>query len=193
MPESSPTDDAQLIARITSRDQSALSDMYQQYGGLVYSLASRVLGNSTLAEEVTQDTFLKVWNQAYTWDADKGKLVSWLLTITRYTAIDLLRREKRRPTDSSVSLDDILEVAGKRSLIDDPLWQDGRLLRSLIKQLPPEQIQVIELGFYEGMSHSEMAAQLKLPLGTVKTRVRLGLQKLKDMWIESVGMEDGSD
>lgn len=191
MPDTPSADDAQLIRRIIARDQNALSELYQRYGGLVYSLATRVIGSRALAEEVTQDTFLKVWNQARTWDPDRGKLSSWLLTITRYTAIDLLRKEQRRPTDASVSLDDIMHVLGAKGLMDDPQWHDGRLLRSLMTRLPSEQIQVIELAFFQGMSHSEMAEHLHLPLGTVKTRVRLGLQKLKDLWIEASGEVNG--
>lgn len=178
-------DEAALIRLISLHDQNALSELYGRYGRAVYSLAYRVVQNNTLAEEVTQDTFLKVWNQPESWDPVRGKLISWLLTIARYTAIDRLRREQRRPMGAP--LDDILELVGKREFIDDPAWQDGRLLRTLIDRLPPDQIEVIELGFYQGMTHNDMAEHLKLPLGTVKTRVRLGLQKLKTMWIEATG------
>ncbi len=183
-------DELQLIKRITAKDQRALAELYDLYGSLVYSLAFRVVRNAALAEEVTQDTFLKVWSQAITWDADKGKLSSWLLTITRYTAIDLLRKEQRRPMDSAVGLDSIIDFMGQRGLTDDPRWHDSQLLRALLRQLPPDQVQVIELAFFQGLSHSEMAEQLKLPLGTVKTRVRLGLQKLRDLWLEAVRESD---
>jgi RNA polymerase sigma-70 factor (ECF subfamily) len=178
--------DTELIRRVNQRDQNALSELYRRYGALVYSLALRVLQNSTMAEEATQDTFLKVWYQSATWDADKGKLVSWLLTITRYTAIDRLRRERRRPNESSVAIDDTFEIADENAVVDDPLVQDGRALRALMNRLPAEQVQVIELAFFQGMSHSEIAEHLRLPLGTVKTRVRLGLQKLKDLWTETM-------
>ncbi len=177
-----PFDDADVLRRLIERDQAALSQLYQQYSGLVYSIALRVVRNATLAEEVTQDTFLKVWNQPTSWDASRGKFVSWLLTITRYTAIDRLRMEKRRPNQDAVELDDLR--MGEYGLTDDPIWQDGRLLRSLLERLPPDQVQVIELAFFEGMSHSELAEYLHLPLGTVKTRVRLGLQKLRSLWTE---------
>jgi RNA polymerase sigma-70 factor (ECF subfamily) len=178
-------DETNLVKRLIQQDQSALSELYQQFGGLVYSIAMRVVQNPVLAEEVTQDAFLKVWHQPSSWDPNRGKFVSWLLTITRYTAIDLLRKEQRRPVQDAVELDDLR--IGSRSLIDDPIWQDGRVLRSLLERLPQEQVQVIELAFFEGMSHSEMADYLNLPLGTVKTRVRLGLQKLKALWLESMG------
>src|SRR3982751_1885749 len=90
-------DETDLVSRLIARDQSALSELYQQFGGLVYSIALRVVQNSNMAEEVAQDTFLKVWHQPTSWDPDRGKFVSWLLTITRYTAIDRLRKEQRRP------------------------------------------------------------------------------------------------
>jgi RNA polymerase sigma-70 factor (ECF subfamily) len=177
-------DEADLVRRLINHDQIALSELYQQFGGLVYSIALRVVQNSSMAEEVAQDTFLKVWHQPTSWDPDRGKFVSWLLTITRYTAIDRLRKEQRRPLQDAVELDDLR--IGKRGLMDDPAWQDGKELRSLIERLPQEQVQVIELAFFEGMSHSEMAEHLQIPLGTVKTRVRLGLQKLKSMWTEAM-------
>lgn len=175
---------ADMAKRLIERDQSALSELYQQFGGLVYSIALRVVQNSTLAEEVTQDTFLKVWNQPASWDPERGRFASWLLTITRYTAIDRLRKEQRRPLQNAVELDELR--VGKRGLMDDENWLDGRVLRTLIDRLPPEQVQVIELAFYEGLSHSEMAEYLNLPLGTVKTRVRLGLQKLKMLWTDTM-------
>src|SRR3982751_3860947 len=95
-------DETELLRRLIARDQSALSELYQQFGGLVYSIALRVVQNSSIAEEVAQDTFLKVWNQPTSWDPSRGKFVSWLLTITRYTAIDRLRLERRRPMQNAV-------------------------------------------------------------------------------------------
>lgn len=179
-----PFDEADLARRLVEQDQRALSELYQRFGGLVYSVALRVVQNSTLAEEVTQDTFLKVWHQPESWDPARGKFTSWLLTIARYTAIDRLRKEQRRPLQNALELDEVR--VGKRGLMDDETWLDGRILRSLMDRLPPEQVQVIELAFFQGMSHSEMAEHLGLPLGTIKTRVRLGLQKLKAMWVEAV-------
>ncbi len=166
-------DETEIIRRLIARDQSALSELYQQFGGLVYGVALRVVESSTLAEEVTQDTFLKVWHQPESWDPNRGKFASWLLTITRYTAIDRLRMEKRRPLRNAVELDDL--PLGTRSLVDDPAWQDGKLLRALLERLPPEQIEVIELAYFQGMSHSEMAEHLQVPLGTVKNSRAAGL------------------
>jgi RNA polymerase sigma-70 factor, ECF subfamily len=177
LPSASDTD---LMTRIGQRDQGALSDLYERYGRIVYSLAWRVLQQRELAEEVTQDTFLTVWNQPESWSPDGGRLSSWLLTVTRYKAIDRVRREQRRPDMQARQLNDVQSDGSSNPA--DPRLEDGRQIRALLSQLPPEQAQVIELAFFQGMTHSAMAQYLDLPLGTVKTRVRQGLQKLKKMW-----------
>ena len=191
MIDSVPAADIHLMHRIRMQDKLALTDLYDRYGRLVYGLSVRVLNDDgRLAQEVTQDTFLKVWNQADQWDPEKGKLTTWLLTIARRTAIDLLRREQRRPEISPGEFDDVLGVVGQRAVMDDPTWQDGRLLRTLLAQLPDEQRQAIELAFFYEMSHTEVAERLNLPLGTVKTRIRLGLQKLKTLWTTETHSHD---
>lgn len=169
-------DDLSLMRRIVQRDQQALTLLYERYANAIYSLALRIMGGAQAAEDVAQDTFLKVWNQAAQWDSRKGQLSSWLFTITRYTAIDHLRKERRRPAQVELNIE--IQASG------DPLLGDADLLRGLLRRLPAEQAQVIELGFFGGMTHSEMSQALRLPLGTVKTRVRLGLQKLREMWLE---------
>jgi RNA polymerase sigma-70 factor (ECF subfamily) len=175
-------EDASLMRRLVAQDQTALSELYERYGRLVYSFSLRVLQNSTLAEEATQDTFLKVWNQPQSWNPELGKLVSWLLTITRYTAIDRLRREKRVAPATTFSLDDRVFDMGERTEDTEPDWMDGELLRSLMQRLPPEQRELLELAYFQGMTHTELAEALQLPLGTVKTRLRIGLQRLKGFW-----------
>jgi RNA polymerase sigma-70 factor, ECF subfamily len=173
-------DDIDLMRRIRERDQQALNDVYNQYGGAVYSLALRVLGERTRAEEITQDVFLRVWNAPEKWDSAKGKLLSWLLTVTRYAAIDALRAALRKLDSQTSSIDDEIAPMGLPNISD---WQEGQLLRRLLSQLPPDQAQVIDLAFYGGMTHQDLSDTLKLPLGTVKTRLRLGLQKLREMWL----------
>ncbi len=111
-----------------------------------------------------------------------GQLSSWLLTITRNAAIDRLRKEQRRPLKDATSLDNVSHLLEGGEPFDNELWHDGQLLRSLMEQLPAEQRQVIELAFFYGLTHSQMAQQLDLPLGTVKTRVRLALSKLRALW-----------
>jgi RNA polymerase sigma-70 factor (ECF subfamily) len=167
------------MRRIVQRDQQALRELYQEYGRPVYSLTYRILQNVVWAEEVTQDTFLKAWDQAARWDSSRGKLKNWLLTIAHFTAIDRLRKERRQPTLHDDEINE--ELAGHSSG-----WQEGSALHMLVEQLPPEQAHLIELAFFEGLSHSQIAERLSLPLGTVKTRLRTGLMHLRNQWIEAV-------
>ena len=177
--------DAALMLRITNQDQAALMDLYQRFGGQVYGLVLRVLRDTQLAEEATQDTFLKVWHKAEQWDSSRGQLSSWLLTIARYAAIDRLRREQRHSSTSVPFLDSLAENASAPERVGDRRWLDGQLLRQFMATLPEEQALVIELAFFQGMTHSELAEHLQWPLGTVKTRLRSGLQKLRGLWIDS--------
>lgn len=178
-----PTDES-LLRRVAAGEQDALSALYARYGKPVYSLCLRTLGDPALAEEAAQDTFMKVWRNPAAWDPARGRFASWLLTVARYTAIDRLRAEQRHAAPSGEPLDE-LQIPDDTTRPDDPLLRDGRLLRQLIAQLPLEQAQVVTLGFFRGYTHSELAAHLNLPLGTVKTRVRLGLQKLRALWSEA--------
>lgn len=178
------------MEKIGQGDQSALMQLYARYGNAVYGLALRILHDTGLAEEVTQDTFLKVWKQSERWDADKGKLSSWLLTVARHTAIDRYRQLQRR-LPPGIPLEDAETALGQTAVVDTQQWADGQLLARLLTQLPSEQAQLIQLAFFQGMSHSELAESLELPLGTVKTRLRLGLQKLKGLWQEATADSTG--
>lgn len=175
--------DDELMVRIIRRDEAALSELYRRYGNAVYSLAFRVTQGAEWAEEITQDTFFKVWHQSERWDSQKGTLIVWLLTITRHTAIDYIRREQRKPQISGIALEDMAEQLGRPSMVEDSAWQDRNMMIKLMTEIPREQAEAIRLAFYQGMSHSAIAETLNLPLGTVKTRMRLGLQKLKSLWL----------
>jgi RNA polymerase sigma-70 factor (ECF subfamily) len=145
-----------------------------------------VLQNSTLAEEATQDTFVKIWRQHTQWDASKGNLKNWLLAIAHHTAIDRLRQERRQPSLHPEALE---EFEGKSALFPakphEAGWQDGVVLRTLLAQLTKDHAELIELAFFEGLTHADIAARLRLPLGTVKTRIRTGLQQLRNLWLQS--------
>lgn len=177
--------DVALMLRIVNQDQAALMELYERFGGQVYGLTLRVLQDPQLAEEATQDTFLKVWHKSEQWDISRGQLSSWLLTIARYAAIDRLRREQRHSSSTGPYLDSLADHASTPAAFGDRRWIDGQLLRQYITTLPQEQALVIELAFFHGMTHSELAEHLQWPLGTVKTRLRSGLQKLRSLWIES--------
>lgn len=175
-------DDIKIMQLIATRDQQALHSLYQRYGTAVYSLAYRVLQNVTLAEEVTQDTFLKIWEHKAEWDPEKGKLKSWLLSITHFTAVDRVRQERRQPSLHPASIEDMEDEV---HMGGEGYWQDGTVLRMLMSQLSQEQIRLLEMAFFQGMSHSEIANVTQLPLGTVKTRLRGGLQRLRQLWLET--------
>lgn len=184
MVDYSSLNDADVLQLISQQEQSALTHLYERYGGPVYSLTLQVLNQPYLAEEATQDTFMKVWHNPHQWDAKKGRFISWLLTVARYTAIDRLRKEQRQPTNTANSIED-MPLPSKTGIPEEQLFRDGQLLRDLIKQLPEDQATVVRMGFFLAMSHSELSQQLDVPLGTVKTRVRLGLKKLRGLWLEA--------
>jgi len=177
------------MQRIAQRDQQALETLYQRYANLVYNMAYQVLQNRSAAEEVTQDIFFQVWRWPEKWNPDRGRFTSWLLTITRHTAIDRLRRENRRPTLMQHSLDDITHLLPATPSHDNHGHDNGRLLRSLLAGLPADQRQVILLAFYRGLTHTEIADQLGVPVGTVKSRLRLGLTKLRRAWKKALERE----
>lgn len=168
------------------RDQQALMLLYNAYGTAVYSIVYRVLQESTAAEEVTQDTFMKVWTQAERWDPSRGKLKSWLLAIAHYSAIDRLRREQRQPSLTDDSIEDSEATMGSaETAIGGSTLQDSALMRHMLDLLPPEQASLIRLAFFQGLSHSDIADVTQIPLGTIKTRLRVGMQRLRALWLES--------
>lgn len=182
MPQSKLDEEASLLQSISRGDRDAFLGIYDRFAGRVYGLSLRILGESMLAEEVTQDVFVKLWQHAGAYSAEKGSVPAWLLSIARRTAIDRLRYENRRPElaapdDPQETLD---AVPHERQQQEDR-W---RKLRLSFRVLPPEQKMVIELAFYYQMSHSQIAEFLELPLGTIKTRLRLGMEKLRKEWDE---------
>lgn len=180
-----PPQEIELIQRIVDREQIALAELYDLVGPMVYAMAMRVVNNPVLAEEVTQDTFMKVWRQAERWNPERGKLITWILTIARYTAIDRLQREQRHVPSQTVSLEEMMPFVGRPSVVDQNRWYDKQVLQSLIVQLPREQLECIELAFFKGMSHQEIADYLHQPLGTIKSRIRQGLLTLRRLWQRS--------
>ena len=186
-PATVTTTDLVLLERVQRGDQDALMQLYQGYGNLVYSLSLRVLQNSVLAEEVTQDIFLKVWQHPGRWNPQLGQFSSWLLAITRNASIDRRRKEQRQPLEMESRSEDEREPSVNNKFSDDPLWYDGQILARLLAQLPNEQRKLVELAFYQGYTHSELAELLHVPLGTIKTRLRMGLQKLREAWLLETG------
>lgn len=173
----------ELLQRIQQGDEEALLTLHRRYAGLVYSVTYRVLNEQMAAEEATQDTFLRLWHRAETFDPARGAFVPWLVTIARHQALDALRRQQRDPLRDPVSLDDNPETWENILAADQAQSIAHHLLRDAAAALPDEQRQPIEMAYFWGMTHSQIAARLELPLGTVKTRIRLGMEKLRAAWL----------
>lgn len=174
-----------LLNQIQDNDESALSELYDQYVNAVFSVAYRVLGNEQDAEEVTQDVFMRIWKKAALYDEQKGKFISWLLTMTRRIAIDHLRRKQRASqVENPVSLDE-QEFLYETTLVYDDTSELQRTLISVLQELPGEYRDAIQLAYFKGMTHAEIATYLKRPLGTVKSHIRQGMEKLRLIWHSS--------
>ncbi len=174
--------DEELIVLVARQESWALAELYDRHARLVFSLALHMLHNRVESEEIVQEVFTKVWRGAHDFSPERGRFSSWLIGITRHQCIDELRRCRRAPATESVDETPSLELAGD----DDPVQEAeqsldrARVLRAL-GQIPEEQRRMIELAFLEGLTHEEIAAHCSIPLGTVKTRIRLGMEKLRDL------------
>ncbi|RME83203.1 MAG: sigma-70 family RNA polymerase sigma factor [Caldilineae bacterium] len=176
-------DDATLMQLIARREAGALSELYDRYGRLVYTVAYNAVADSEGAEEITQEVFIQAWQNAHTYRSDRSKVATWLTSITRYRSIDFLRRRKVRHHGRHVPWDTLGDAVhaqdGVGETVEQRLQQDR--VRRALGTLPPEQQQVLALAYFQGYSQREIAELLDLPLGTVKTRVRLAMQKLRQM------------
>lgn len=177
--------DDELMDRLCGRDLGAFETLYDRYGDLVFSVALRVVGDPHIAEDVTQDVFLRVWRRPEQFDAARGKFATWLLSVTRNRAIDERRSHGRRlrheALPSPAEEEDTLPNADER---DDPalatvLADERGAVRAALAVLPPEQKLAIELAYFGGYTQQEIANRLGQPLGTIKTRIRLGMQKMR--------------
>ena len=184
---------AELLNRINGGDEEALLALHAQYINLVYSVAYRVLNDEMAAEEVAQDTFMRLWEKAAHYDPAKGEFVTWLLTITRRMAIDALRKRQRRepPGPGMIFIDENPELW--ENLLSSGSSELRRSLVGVMRELPPEQQDVISLAYFYGMSHSDIATYRQLPLGTVKTRIRQGMHKLRAIWLAESPMHPKTD
>ena len=174
--------DEELMALVLRRQEAALGALYDRYIRLVYAVALRITGDRETAEEVVQDVFQNVWQAAGSFQPGVGTFAAWLLGIARHRAIDATRSKRERARAREQTLDD-LRPAGEESSLEREVGQ--RLLRDTVRAalegLPANQRQAIELAYYGGLTRVEIAERLNEPLGTVKTRLRLGLLKLRDL------------
>ena len=177
-------DDESLLRLIVRSQSEALSELYDRYSSLVFGLARNAVDDQALAEEITQDVFMRIWNKAGTYQAEQGKVVSWIAGIARNRAIDVFRHQRTRAEGNSVSWEAIpffdppdsqnveqeLESKHKQQRVQQALFQ-----------LPEEQRQALALAYFKGFTHEQAAEALGQPLGTVKTRIRLGMHKLRQI------------
>jgi RNA polymerase sigma-70 factor (ECF subfamily) len=174
-------DDLVLVQGVARGEQQAFLALYDRHAPRVQALALHIMGDPMLAEEVTQDTFMKLWGRARLYLAERGSFVVWLLTIARRTALDRLRMENRRPLLSD-SKDPEELWPSMRDESQDPEEARWRSLYFAVHSLPHDQQTVVELAYYQGLSQSEIAEVLGWPLGTVKTRLRAAMQALRKQW-----------
>jgi RNA polymerase sigma-70 factor (ECF subfamily) len=173
-------DDQAALERMARGDQAGLAEVYDRHGRLVYSLALRIVRDRGDAEDITQDVFVQAWRQASRFDTSRGTVAAWLLTMARTRAIDLIRRRRVRPQPGA---DDAAVETKDASPAQDVQFEWGQraeAIQEAMGALPLLQRLAIELAFFEGLTQAEIAEQLEVPLGTVKTRIRQGLLKLRD-------------
>ena len=172
-------DDTALMARVAEGDTRAFEAVYDRYRAPAFGLAVRLTGRSGNAEEVTQDAFLNLWRKAGQYDPSRGTLAAWLLTFVRHRAIDSLRSSARH--GASVELETAADRLEAPECTEDRVVarDDWRNARKLVSELPGDQREVIELAYFAGLTQGEIAARVGIPLGTVKGRSRLALDKLR--------------
>jgi RNA polymerase sigma-70 factor, ECF subfamily len=179
--------DAQLLALIGRGENWALSEIHARYARLVFSIALKSLNDPASAEEIVQQVFTEVWRQAQRYQLERGKFSAWVSTITRHQCIDELRRRRVRPMTEPGYWESLDRLAGNDDLAQhvQDTFEQARI-RAALKQIPRQEQTVIELAFWGGMTQREIALYCHSPLGTVKTRLRLGMRRLKSILQESV-------
>jgi RNA polymerase sigma-70 factor (ECF subfamily) len=171
--------DGELLVRLQRRDPQALAELYDRYGPLVFRLILRMVRDNGIAEDLVQETFLRVWNRIGGFDSDRGAVGPWLLAVARNRAIDYLRSRGRR-TESTVELNETEHPELFAGLSGDVLNFDlVRQVRRALDQLDAQQRQAIELAYFEGMSQTEIAERMGQPLGTIKTWTRRAIQQMR--------------
>jgi len=176
--------DEELLRRIVRKDAEAVRALYRRHGRMVFGVARAVLGTDAEAEEVTQDVFLRAWDKAESYQPEKAKVVTWLARIARNRAIDVLRQgaaREGRVADTGAGLEQMVDAAAQDpGLSTEQAWRRAAV-RAAMERLAPEQRRALSLAFLQGLTHREIAELLEEPLGTVKTRIRDALHRMRDI------------
>jgi RNA polymerase sigma-70 factor (ECF subfamily) len=183
----SKLDDEVLIRLIVADNADSLSELYDRYNRLVFSLALNMVGDPGTAEEITLDVFTQTWEKAATYQPEKAKVSTWLTAITRNRSIDILRRRGSRPERINV---DLFQIPSDQMPMDDELEENlqaeflRKRVREAVAQLPDDQKEALQLAYFKGYTHRQIADVLDQPLGTVKTRIRLAMGKLRKILVD---------
>jgi RNA polymerase sigma factor (sigma-70 family) len=179
--------DEELVSLVAGSDDQALAELYDRFGRVAYGLALRILRDEALAQDAVQDAFLGVWRSADRYLPDRAKASTWILTLVHRRAIDLVRREDRRrgaPLDDAPEPIALSTVEGEATL-----GFQRRVVQEALKRLPPDQREALELAYYGGLTQSQLAERLGQPLGTIKSRMFMGLARLRDL-LAQAGLEE---
>ena len=177
---SGDVDDTPLLQALQRGEQDAVALLYDRYAGIAYGLALRITGNATTAEDVVQEAFVSLWKQAPRFDPERGQVRSWLLTMVHHKAVDAVRRQTARPERAlPEGAEEFMEASGRPDELAE-MMLDAEAVREAVRQVPDDQRRVIEMAYFRGMTHVEIAQETGVPLGTVKSRLRIGLEKMRE-------------
>ena len=179
--------DEALLELVALSDDRALAELYDRYSGVAYGLALRILRDEALAQDAVQEAFLAVWRTAVRFLAERAKASTWILTLVHRRAVDLVRRQERRRGEPLESVPE--PVASEQVEEQATIRFQRQVVQEALRRLPPEQREALELGYYAGLTQSELAERLGQPLGTIKSRMFTGLTRLKDL-LAQAGLEE---
>jgi RNA polymerase sigma factor (sigma-70 family) len=179
--------DEALLSLVATSDEDALAELYDRFGGVAYGLALRILRDDALAQDAVQEAFLSVWRTADRFLAERARASTWILTLVHRRAVDLVRREDRRRGEP---LEAAPEPAAAETVEEEAtLGFQRRVVQEALRRLPPEQREALELGYYGGLTQSQLAERLDQPLGTIKSRMFTGLARLREL-LAQAGLEE---
>ena len=176
--------DEALLALAAHEDEGALAELYDRYGRVAYGLALRIVRDPALAEDAVQEAFLTLWRTATSFRSDRAKPSTWILTLVHRRAVDVVRREERRRA-APLETSEEPEAYGPATDEEIELTDRRRIVQEALRQLPDDQREALELAYYGGLTQSELAERLSVPLGTIKSRMFTGLRRLRDLLAEA--------